>query len=75
MKSLGDHWSFLEEELEKFQKIVAELEAIGMKTTTAVGMKATTAIGMKATTSIGMKTKLVSRLLEAVQYHLRNYDF
>ena len=30
-KSLGDHWSFLEEELEKFQKIVAELEAVGMK--------------------------------------------
>ena len=31
-KSLEDHWSFLEEELEKFQRIVADLEAIGMKT-------------------------------------------
>jgi hypothetical protein len=28
-KSLEDHWSFLEEELEKFQKIVADLECLG----------------------------------------------
>jgi hypothetical protein len=28
-KSLENHWSFLEEELEKFQKIVADLECIG----------------------------------------------
>lgn len=27
--SLEDHWKFLEEELEKFQKIVAELEDLG----------------------------------------------
>ena len=30
-KSLEEHWSFLEEELEKFQKIVADLEALGEK--------------------------------------------